>query len=74
LLGLFQFLGVFGLILPKLLNIYPILTPISAIGFFIMMSGAVFVHKNDPNKKILVIVLSMAIISFIVFILNKQYF
>ncbi|QES88629.1 DoxX family protein [Rhizosphaericola mali] len=74
LLGIFQLLGVFGLILPKLLQIYPILTPISAIGFFIMMTGAVFVHKNDQNKKLLMIVLSIAIISFLVFVLNKQYF
>ncbi|HLY66556.1 MAG TPA: DoxX family protein [Chloroflexota bacterium] len=39
-LGLAEFLGAFGLILPSLLRIRPVLTPIAASGLVIIMIGA----------------------------------
>jgi uncharacterized membrane protein YphA (DoxX/SURF4 family) len=42
-LGLAEVLGAIGLILPWLLNIKPLLTPIAAFGLVIMMVGATIV-------------------------------
>lgn len=70
-IGLLQLCGIFGIILPKALNIFPILTPVSAIGFCLMMIFASFIHKNDVNKRMFFTVLFVAIVNLVIIILNK---
>lgn len=49
LIGLCQILGIFGIILPDLIKYKQFLTTFAAIGFALMMIGALIVHKNDKN-------------------------
>ncbi len=64
-LGTVEALGAIGLILPRALNIAPVLTPIAAVGCAIVMAGAAVVHTRMKDYKGLgmpVILLIMAII------------
>jgi hypothetical protein len=45
-LGAVEVLGAIGLILPRALNIAPVLTPIAAVGCAIVMFGATIVHTR----------------------------
>lgn len=58
-----EVLGAIGLILPLLLGIAPILTPIAAVGIFIIMIGAVFVHvrRKEPFVAPLVLAIVAAV-------------
>jgi len=49
-LGVLQILGAIGLILPAVLNIAPILVPVAAIAFAIMMAGAAVVHLRRGGE------------------------
>lgn len=44
LIGAVEFLGALGLILPKALNIAPVLTPVAAVCLTLVMIGAVTTH------------------------------
>ena len=44
LIGLVEVLGALGLILPRALDILPILTPVAALGLVFVMAGAVVTH------------------------------
>lgn len=44
LIGIAEFLGGFGLVLPLLLGVAPILTPIAATALAVLMAAAVVVH------------------------------
>ena len=46
LLGLAEVLGAAGLVLPGLLHVLPVLTPIAGICLAILMAGAVKVHRD----------------------------
>lgn len=62
-IGALEFLAAIGLILPMLLNILPILTPLAALGLVMTMIGAIFTHirrKEYPQISINVILLLMA--------------
>lgn len=43
-IGVLEFLGGIGILVPELTGILPILTPIAATGLALVMSGAVVVH------------------------------
>ncbi|GIV27175.1 MAG TPA: DoxX family protein [Bacteroidia bacterium] len=43
-IGISELLGAIGLILPSLLRIKPILTPLAALGFLIIMISAIIFH------------------------------
>lgn len=45
-LGTVEVLGAIGLILPRALNIAPVLTPVAAVGCAIVMAGATIVHTR----------------------------
>lgn len=45
-LGAVEILGAIGLILPRALNIAPVLTPLAAIGCAIVMIGAAITHAR----------------------------
>lgn len=54
-IGILEILGAIGLILPVLLDILPILTPIAAIGLVLTMIGAAVTHvKRGENQLIAV--------------------
>ena len=50
-LGVAEILGAIGLILPRALNIAPVLTPLAATGLAITMIGAVIVHTRMKDYK-----------------------
>lgn len=50
-LGVVEILGALGLILPRALNIAPVLTPLAAVGLAITMIGAVVVHYRMRDYK-----------------------
>ena len=50
-LGAVEVLGAIGLILPRALNIAPVLTPLAAVGCAIVMAGAVVTHIRMKDYK-----------------------
>jgi uncharacterized membrane protein YphA (DoxX/SURF4 family) len=50
-LGLVEVLGAVGVILPRALNIAPVLTPVAAVGCAIVMTGAVILHATRKEYK-----------------------
>ena len=50
-LGAIEVLGAVGLILPRALNIAPVLTPLAAVGCAIVMFGATIVHTRMKDYK-----------------------
>ncbi|GGE84741.1 DoxX family protein [Mycetocola zhadangensis] len=50
-LGAIEIVGAFGLILPAVLNIAPVLVPVAAIGLAIIMLGATFVTSRRGEFK-----------------------
>lgn len=53
-IGLLQLLGAAGVILPSVLNIAPILSPIAAGGLIIIMIGAAFTHFRRKEYSLIV--------------------
>jgi uncharacterized membrane protein YphA (DoxX/SURF4 family) len=51
--GLLELLGVFGIILPQLTGILPVLTPVAAVGFALIMLVAFIIHLKRKEYKIL---------------------
>lgn len=66
LIGIMEILGSIGMILPGLLNILPILTPLASVGFCIVMIGAFAVHYGKKEYKMLPILSIVFILSAIV--------
>lgn len=71
LIGAAEVLAAIGLILPLLLNIAPILTPLAAVGLVIVMVGAVTVHlrrKENPAAQTVLAILAIvsAVLGFMV--------
>jgi uncharacterized membrane protein YphA (DoxX/SURF4 family) len=50
-LGTVEVLGAIGLILPRALNIAPVLTPLAAVGCAIVMIGATITHIRMKDYK-----------------------
>jgi uncharacterized membrane protein YphA (DoxX/SURF4 family) len=64
-LGAVEVLGAIGLILPRALNIAPVLTPIAAVGCAIVMAGAVVTHirmKDYKGTGMPLVLLALAIV------------
>lgn len=67
LIGLLELLGAIGLILPMLLHIMPILTPIAGIGLALTMFFAMVLHlRRKENKNVGMNVVLLALCIFIV--------
>ena len=49
-IGLIEVIGAVGLILPWLLGMAPILTPLAAVGLALVMAGAVVVHIRHKEQ------------------------
>lgn len=54
-IGVLEILGALGIILPMLTGILPILTPIAAVGFVLVMVGAAATHiRRGENQMIMI--------------------
>ena len=56
--------GAIGLIVPPLVHILPVLTPLAALGLAVVMVGAIVVHgrrKEYPNVAVNVVLLGLAL-------------
>jgi uncharacterized membrane protein YphA (DoxX/SURF4 family) len=49
-IGVLEIVGAVGLLLPWLLNVAPILTPIAAVGLAAVMAGAMVVHIRRKEQ------------------------
>lgn len=62
-IGIMEILGCIGLILPMVLHVLPLLTPIAASGFCVVMTGAFAVHFSKGEYKILLLLVIVFITS-----------
>ena len=62
-IGVMELLGVAGIILPRLSGILPILTPLAAIGFAVIMVLAAIVHFRRSEKKTVLLNLLILVLS-----------
>lgn len=65
-IGIVELLGGIGLILPLALKIRPRLTSIAAIGYMIVMVGAIFIHVSHGESPVVNIVL-LALAAFVAY-------
>lgn len=65
-LGVLELLGCLGIILPWLTGIAPILTPITAIGYCLIMIAGIINHTIKKEYKMLPMLLGVGIIALIV--------
>ena len=64
-LGTVEVLGAIGLILPRALNIAPVLTPLAAVGCAVVMIGAVATHirmKDYKGTGMPIVLLALAVV------------
>jgi uncharacterized membrane protein len=54
-LGVLELLGAIGVVLPRLLGIAPVLTPLAALGFVGLMIGAFILHVRRDEPQLIVI-------------------
>lgn len=50
-IGLLEFLGAVGVVLPMAINILPMLTPVAAMGLSLTMLGAIALHASRKEYK-----------------------
>ncbi|MUL67791.1 hypothetical protein BOO86_25185 [Mycobacterium sp. CBMA 234] len=63
-IGVVEILGAIGLIVPPLVHILPVLTPLAAVGLVLVMVGAIVTHgrrKEYPNVVINLVLLALAV-------------
>jgi uncharacterized membrane protein YphA (DoxX/SURF4 family) len=72
-LGVAEVLGAIGLILPWLLNIKPILTPIAALGLVVIMIGATVITVMTTGIVMAIFPLAVGILSAAVAFGRRQY-
>ncbi len=65
-LGFLELLGIVGIIVPRLTGLLPVLTPITAACFAIVMIGAFIIHFNKHEYKVLPMIVIAFILSLIV--------
>lgn len=65
-LGFIELLGILGIILPQLFGVAPILTPITAVCFAVVMTGAFILHFNKREFKILPMIALAFLLSVVV--------
>lgn len=65
-LGVLELSGCIGIILPWLSGIAPILTPMAAISFCLIMASGMFVHITKKEYKMLLMLIPVFILSAVV--------
>jgi uncharacterized membrane protein YphA (DoxX/SURF4 family) len=65
-IGLLEVLGAIGLILPAVLGIAPLLTPLAAVGLVLTMIGAIYAHvRYDEAERLAVPIVVLALAVFV---------
>ena len=65
-IGLLEVLGAIGLILPAVLGIAPLLTPLAAVGLVLTMIGAIYAHvRYDETERLAVPIVVLALAVFV---------
>ncbi|KAA3644685.1 MAG: DoxX family protein [Chloroflexi bacterium] len=66
LIGTVEFLGALGLVLPMVMGILPILTPIAAAGLALVMLGAVYTHlRRSENAMLMRPLIPLILVAFV---------
>ncbi|MBK9107574.1 MAG: DoxX family protein [Saprospiraceae bacterium] len=65
-LGVLELLGVIGIIVPQLINVYPILTPVTAVCFVLVLTGALFDKIKSKEMKMLPLIVVCILMSIVV--------
>lgn len=65
-LGVLELLGCIGIIAPWLTGVTPILTPITAVCFCIIMAAGMFVHTKKQEYKMLPMLIVVFLLSVVV--------
>lgn len=65
-LGVFEWLGCIGVIVPWLTNIFPILTPTASCCFAFIMIAGIIVHTQKKEYKMLLLLTAILSLSLIV--------
>lgn len=65
-LGVLEWIGCIGIIIPWVTNIYPLLTPIAACCFGLVIIAGTAVHTLKKEYKMLPMLITILIISFLV--------
>lgn len=68
-LGVLEWLGCIGIIVPWLIGVLPVLTPVAAVGFFLIMAAGIINHILKKEYKMLpmlavILVLAVAVAYF----------
>jgi multisubunit Na+/H+ antiporter MnhG subunit len=68
-IGTLEVSAAFGLVLPLLLNIMPMLTPLAAIGVILTMLGAISLHikRSDEIQSLVVNIFILLIAAFVAY-------
>jgi hypothetical protein len=65
-LGVLELLGCVGIIVPWLTGIAPILTPLTAVGYCLIMIGAIIIHTIEKGYKMLPMLIAILIVASLV--------
>ena len=65
-LGVFEWLGCIGIIVPWLTNIFPILTPITSCCFGLIMIAGIVIHTQTKEYKMLPLLTAILSLTLIV--------
>ncbi|MCW3082995.1 MAG: DoxX family protein [Bacteroidetes bacterium] len=65
-LGILELLGCVGIIVPWLTGIVPILTPITAVCFCLIMVAGIIVHTQKKEYKMLPMLVTVFMLAFVV--------
>lgn len=65
-IGVLEILGALGLVLPAVLGIAPVLTPLAAVGLAVLMAGAAVTRfRRDEHKAMLADLVYLALAAFV---------
>jgi uncharacterized membrane protein YphA (DoxX/SURF4 family) len=65
-IGALELLAAIGLILPALLNIAPVLTPLAATGLVVVMIGAAVTHARRKENQMIIINVVLLVLAAVV--------
>ncbi|GIH48994.1 DoxX-like family protein [Microbispora rosea] len=65
-LGALEVLIAFGLVLPAVTGVVPVLTPLAALGIALLMAGAVVVHARRAESPVIVVNLVLLVLAAVV--------
>ncbi len=65
-IGAAEVLGALGLVLPVVLDVVPVLTPVAAIGLVVVMAGAAVVHVRRKEPALVAVNLVLAALAIFV--------